>query len=68
MYHPVHLDDCKLPQLRMTRPEIAHMLRYLLAKQEMTLPDRNLVRRIMLDVFDEDLLEAGSKDFIRHIK
>lgn len=44
------------------------MLKYLLNKQELTLPDRNVIRRIMLDTFDEDLLELGSKDFIKYMK
>ena len=44
------------------------MLKYLLTKEEMSLPDRNLVRRIMLDTFDQDFIESGSKDFIKHLK
>lgn len=44
------------------------MLKYLLKKEEMNLPDRNLVRRILLDTFEEEFIESGSKDFIKHLK
>ena len=44
------------------------MLKYLLAKEELSLPDRNLVRRIIADGFEEELLQGGSKDFVSHIR
>jgi hypothetical protein len=44
------------------------MLKYLLIKQELTLPDRNIIRRILVDAFDEDLMDLSSKDFIKYLK
>jgi hypothetical protein len=44
------------------------MLQYILRKQHMDQPDRNLIRRILVAIFDEELIHSGSKDFINHIE
>lgn len=44
------------------------MLKYLLKKEQMNIPDRNLIRRILVGIFDEELIHAGSKEFINHIE
>ena len=48
MYPPPHADECKLPEVHLPRKDVSQMLKYLLKKQEMNAPDRNLIpnRRI----------------------
>jgi len=50
------------------RKDLSLILRYLLHKQEMNLADRNLLRRILISVFDEDFINAGTKKFINFLK
>ena len=43
------------------------MLKYLLKKQEMNAPDRNLIRRILVKAFDEDIF-CDQPHFVNHIE
>lgn len=44
------------------------MLGYILVKDEMLLPDRNFLRRILVKTFEEDLIQSGSRNFIHHLR
>ncbi len=61
-------DDCKLPQMSLRRKELTKILDLILSKEEMTLADRNFLRRILVTIFDEELIFAGSRNFINHLK
>lgn len=64
----VYEDDCKLPQMSLKRRELAKMLDLILSKEEKNLPDRNFLRRILVEIFDEDLIHSGSRNFINHLR
>jgi hypothetical protein len=44
------------------------MLKHLFSKDQMHIPDKNLLRRILLDSFDEDFIIAGGRKFIEYLK
>ena len=67
MYY-IYEDDCKLPRMSLKRKDLAKILEIILSKEEMSLPDRNLLRRILVDIFDEELICSGSRNFISHLK
>ncbi len=61
-------DDRKLPKMSLKRKDLAKILDVILSKEEMNLPDRNFLRRILVDIFDEELICSGSRNFINHLK
>lgn len=67
MYPPPHADECKLPEVHLPRKDVSQMLKYLLKKQEMNAPDRNLIRRILVKAFDEDIF-CDQPHFVNHIE
>jgi len=36
-------------------------------KADILLADRNFLRRIMYEIFDEEMIHSGSKDFVNHV-
>jgi hypothetical protein len=50
------------------RKDLSLILRYVLLKQEKTMEDRNLMRRILLANFDEELVGAAPKSFINALR
>jgi hypothetical protein len=68
MYLCFYQDECKLPELRFARKDISHMLKYLFKKGNLNVPDKNLIRRILVNCFDEDLICDASQDFVNHIE
>lgn len=53
MYFFPEADDRKLPKMSLKRKDLAKILEVILSKEEMTLPDRNFLRRILVEIFDE---------------
>lgn len=68
MYKFIYQDDCKLPRMSLKRKDLAKILEIILSKEEMSLSDRNLLRRILVEIFDEELICSGSRNFINHLK
>jgi hypothetical protein len=66
--HFIYEDDCKLPRMSLKRKDLAKILEIILSKEEMSLSDRNFLRRILVDIFDEELICSGSRNFINHLK
>ena len=52
MYFCPKWDDRKLPKMSLKRKDLAKILEIILSKEEMTLPDRNMLRRILVEIFD----------------
>lgn len=68
MYVSPKADDRKLPKMTLKRKDLAKILGVILSKEEMTLSDRNFLRRILVEIFDEELICSGSRNFINHLK
>jgi hypothetical protein len=66
--HFIYEDDCKLPRMSLKRKDLAKILEIILSKEEMSLSDRNFLRRILVEYFDEELICSGSRNFINHLK
>lgn len=60
----LNVDQNRLPHVRFGRKDMSLILRYLYSKEEMTVGDRNFIRRIMLSIFDQEIVCAGGPDLV----
>jgi hypothetical protein len=54
--------------MTLKRKDLARILELILTKEEKNLPDRNFLRRILVEIFDEELIFAGSRHFVNHLR
>ena len=57
-----------MPQAGLKRKDLSLILRYIFSKQELKPADRNLLRRILVANFQQDIVVAGSKKFVHFLR
>ena len=54
--------------MRPSKFELGNMLAYVLGKETLEKVDRNWIRRVLLQSFDEEMLAGGDRQFVEHLK
>lgn len=68
LYLKIKLDESKMIEVGFSRKDLSLILKYLFYKEEMQLSDRNLLRRILISTFEEEIICAGTKKFIHFLR